>query len=150
MRPRAVAVFFVVLTITACDSIPLNGAAPSIPNTCVVRADRPHLSSTALRKGQRTIIGKGWFQCTTPLQDASIRVEIQTRGTDGGWRFRAGDGDDHEPVKPRKKYLLPVEIPCVEGLFRTRARISAHDEVGQPSQSPWFESGGVTDPCGKG
>lgn len=112
MRTRPGAMSLLVALLPACENVSLDPAGPSIPDSCIVKADNPHQSEPSRRVGRRTIIGKGWFRCSTALQDAEIRVEVQVARADGAWRHRVGPGDGHRPVRAKKKYMTPVEIPA--------------------------------------
>ena len=126
-----------------------SGSGPKIANACVIKADNPHLSKTAERQSRRDIVSKGWFNCSTGLQDATLRVEIQQQ-KNGSWDYESGDQEDWGPVRPRTKYQLAVELGCVEGRFRTAVRMTAHDQTGRYLQSQWYYSRVVTDPCAGG
>lgn len=150
MRTRSVALLLLVAFLPACDGFDVESGGPRIPNTCVVKADEPHLSSTARRKGYRSMVAKAWFSCSTPLRDATLNLEIQER-QGGGWI----DVDRARPldvrsVKLKKKYESALEIACARGTFRARAQLSGHGEDGTPAKSAWLVSRARTDPCGEG
>ena len=144
---RAVTVLLVVLPVLAgCEADLGDGSGPRIPNTCVVKADNPHFSTTGGHQGLRQIVGKGWFICSTSLEDAVLTVDLQ-RLVSGDWEHEAGATLTKQPVAAKRKYVQPVIIGCRDGRFRVRVRLSAHDRAGQHSRSPWYYSKSVTDPC---
>jgi hypothetical protein len=142
-----IAVFVLLATVgLAC-----NGESSGPPaNFCVINADNPHLSSTDLRKGRLTITGKGWFKCTKPPREITIFVEVQ-RKTVGVWSTVAQEsGKFTNPPAGKKSPETVAAVPCREGRFRTRARASGTDDVGnRVEQTEWSLSAEVVDPCKK-
>jgi hypothetical protein len=142
-----------VLVILAGVGLACNGTANGPPaNFCVINADNPHLSSTGLAKGQFEIIGKGWFKCTKSPQEITIFVELQkksralwiTVGLPGKAQFT------NPPAGKKSKEVPAVLRPCDNGTFRTRARASGTDDVGnRVEQTEWSLSAEVPDPCKK-
>jgi hypothetical protein len=136
----------IVPAVAACEPGLKDGSGPRVPRTCVLKADNPHYSTTAHRRGLEEIVGKGRFSCSVRLQDATLSVELQ-RLDYGDWDREAGQSLDVQPVQPRRTYVQPVAIGCRGGRFRTRVRLSAHDQHGEYSRSQWYYSSAVTDPC---
>ena len=144
---RPVALLLLVLLPTACDGLSVESDGPQLPNTCVPTADRPHKSKTAAIKGYDSIVVKAWFNCSVALQDATLTAEIQRR-EGATWTYVDSNPEDFRPVQRRHKYESIIEISCVEGSYRGRTRMSAHDSAGTLRESSWYASDVVTDPCG--
>ena len=146
--PRPVALLLLVLLLSACDGLSVDEGGPQTPNTCVIKADEPHLSSTARRRGYDSMIVKDWFICSTALQDGTLELEVQRRIGDDWELFSARPPQTFEPVPVRIRKESVHEVSCAEGTFRTRTRLSTHDQDGTPRESQWFFSRLRTDPCG--
>ena len=142
---RPVALLLLVFFLAGCEGLSVENGGPRLDNTCLVKADEPHRSTTSRHQ---EIVGKGWFTCSVPLQDGTLVVELQRR-SGGDWEPAEMRDLEVKPVPARKKSLLPVPTPCTDGTFRTAARLSAHDANGAFAQSPWYYSRSRTDPCGK-
>ena len=140
---RPVALLLLVLLPTACDGLSAENSGPRIPDTCVVKADEPHKSTTSRFE---EIVGKGWFNCSMALQDAELEVEVHRR-SGGDWQVYARTDRDWQSPTVRKKYLLSAPGPCSTGTFRTAARLSIHDRDGVYSRSQWYFSKVRSDPC---
>jgi hypothetical protein len=115
-----------------------------------IYADNPHVSSVGLRKGVREIVGKGWFRCTKSPREITVYVEVQRKIGGSLWSTIAGDSQPfNNPPAGKKSKEVPVGLgACPDGTFRTRARASGTDEVGNRVESTeWSYSGEATDPC---
>ena len=150
MRGRSVALLLLVALLAACEGFDVESNGPELPNTCVVKADEPHLSSTARRKGYRSMVAKAWFSCSTPLHDATLELEIQEREGRGWVHVDSARPSNITSVKLKKKYESVLEIACARGTYRARAHLSGRAQDGTPGQSAWLVSRSRTDPCGEG
>lgn len=63
------------------------------------------------------------------------------------WVFVDDNPEEFLPVRQRRKYESIVEVPCDDGTFRGRVKMSAHDGAGTLRESPWYASKAVEDPC---
>lgn len=120
-----------------------------IPNTCLVKADEPHLSTTARRNGYRSMVAKGWFICSVPLKDATIEFEMQRRSGDQWELLSARVPLTFGAVPVNKKREAAHEVGCDVGAYRARTRVTSHDAQGVFTESPWVHGRERTDPCGK-
>src|SRR6266498_3561819 len=129
-----------------------NGESNGPPaDFCVIYADNPHLSSVGLRKGVREIIGKGWFRCTKSPREITLRVELQQKRI-GLWATIDTNSDTFTspPAGRKSEEVIAVLHDCPDGTFRTRARASGLDDVGNRVESTeWSLSAEVTNPCKK-
>jgi hypothetical protein len=143
----------VVFVLLAAVGLACNGTANGPPGGfCVTYADDPHISSVGLRKGVFEIVGKGWFRCTKSPREINIFVELQkksralwiTVGLPGKAKFT-------NPSAGQKSKEVPAAVPCDDGIYRTRARASGIDDVGNSvEQTEWSLSAERVDPCKKG
>src|SRR6266511_4396736 len=139
----------VVLMVLAAVGLACQDGSNTAPGgVCVINADNPHRSSTDLHKGKLTIIGKGWFKCTKSPREINIFVEVQ-RKTVGVWSMVAQErGRFTNPPAGKKSPETVAALPCREGRFRTRARASGIDDVGnRVEQAEWSLSAEVVNPC---
>lgn len=126
-----------------------NPPAPP-PNACLVYADNPHLSSTDLKKGKRTLIGKGWFQCSVEVRELNLYVEVEKK-VGAGWNFTAnGRQVFHNPGTRKSDKVNAIALGCPPGTFRTKAKGTARDDQGRVFESAWGYSQTVVEPCSKG
>jgi len=152
MRYTVAAVAAIAVLFAECSEGGGAGPAPEPPpQACLVVADNPHKSSTAERKGQLQIIGKGWFKCSAgPPRDVTVYVQVQQK-TGAGWNKIANNSQPFtRVVVGRKSDPVPaVVLGCPSGTFRTAAKITGHDDNGTYLESDWSYSATEVDPCAK-
>jgi hypothetical protein len=115
---------------------------------CALTADRPHISSTARKRGIVQVTGKGWFKCDTAPADITLNVEIQ-RKTTIGW-VQVGVPDRRTFVRPpafkKSDEVVAAMNGCEPGSYRTALRATGHDDQGESKDSGWGYSDEVN-PC---
>ena len=145
LRKRLFTLALAVLGATSFGLI-ADTSAVSAAGICTIYADNPHKSTHV----QTNINAVGRVDCSyAPLSGLLLDVRLQKRSSSGSWSTQATTTRilDDTPTFARTSEAMP----CVNGTFRTQARVLAAGPRGQAAVwSLWATGYNVTITCGVG
>lgn len=146
MFARPVAFLSLMAVLAACGELTLEDGDPRTRNTCVFHADDPHFSTHGANAGRREINAVAWFKCSSSPPDVTLYLKLEQQ-SGGAWLLVKPNSTEVRHPKVGKKYSIAAPIACLEGVYRTAAKITGHDVDGRAGESTWDYSQTVKDPC---